>query len=102
MNGISYKDYDCVEDIIEEILSTICGIEVYNVDNLEKDKTYIIGSINIVKLGNKPKTLKFFQNGKWSEDVEMSQSYEYAFYFDLNIIDKIVKEKLTRKFYYNN
>lgn len=102
MNGITYKDYDCIEDIIEEILSTICGIAVYNIDNLEKDKLYLTGCINIIKLGDKPNTLKHLQDNKWSDDVEISQSYEYASYFDLDVIDKMVKEKLTRKFYYKD
>lgn len=101
MKNLDCTHYDCVEDILEEALSTLCGIDVYYINGLEKDVEYVVGTINIVKLGDNPNTLKFKQNNKWSEDVTVSASYEYATYFRLDKINELIKKHLSRKFYNN-
>jgi len=102
MNGLKVNNYDCVEDIIEEILSTLCGIDSYVIDELQKDVEYVVGSINIVKLGDSKNTLKHLNlNEKWSEDTDISESYMYGIYYRKDVLDKIVQEKLTRKIYNN-
>ena len=103
MKGLKIYHYDCVEDIIEEALSTMCGVNIYNYDSLEKDIEYVCGSIAIVKLGDKPNTLKHkHDKNEWSEDVEVSESYEYATYYRCSELDKIVENNLSRKFYNND
>lgn len=102
VENLTINHYDCVEDIIEEALSTMCGIDTYNFEGLIPDVEYVCGCICIVKLGDKPNTLKHLDHKQeWSEDVEVSESYEYSVYYKKEDLDRIVKNNLTRKFYYN-
>lgn len=102
MNGIKYYNYDCVEDILEEALETLCGIEIQSFNSLKKDVEYVCGAINIVKLGDTPNTLKHKNKNKWSEDIKISDSYKYAEYYKLSEIEKLVDNHLCRKHYNND
>lgn len=97
---IKIRDYDCVEDILLEALDTLCGITSINAfEDLEKDVEYVCGAINIVKLGDKPNTLKHKQGDKWSNDVEVSESYANTMYFRVDQMQKLVTNHLTMKHY---
>lgn len=105
MEGLKLEHYDNVEDILLEALEVFCGIKdiYYGVNNLKKDVEYITGSINIVKLGDKPNTLKHKQDGKWSEDVEISESYADAIYYIAEQMQELISSpSMTRKHYNND
>jgi hypothetical protein len=102
MKGLTINHYDCVEDIIEEALSTMCGIDSYCLGELGKDIEYITGCNCVVKLGEAPNTLKHQNHdGSWSDDVEISESYEYTTYYKKDVLVNIIEKYLTRKFYCN-
>jgi len=102
---LTIRHYDEVNDILEEALDTLCGLTDvrYGIDNLEKDVEYVCGTINIVKLGDKPNTLKHKDDGVWSEDIDQSESnYMYATYYRAEQLQNLVENHLTRKFYNND
>ena len=103
MKGLNISHYDCVDDIIDEILSEVCGIKTYyGIDNLEPNVEYVCGCCNIVKLGSKPNTLKH-KRDVWSEEYDKTDTnYIYANYYRVDELQKIVTDKLTRKFYNND
>ena len=104
MNNLKISNYDDVEDIISEALDTLCGITYvrYGIDELEKDIEYVCGTINIVKLGDKPDTLKHKYKGVWGEDVDQSETnYINATYYRADQLQNLVEKYLTRK-HYNN
>lgn len=105
MKGLKIEDYDCVEDIIVEALDTLCGITDIRegLEELERDVEYVCGAINVVKLGDKPNTLKHKREDGWSEDVDQTDTnYMYATYYRRDQLQKLVENHLTRKHYYNN
>lgn len=103
MEGLTINHYDCVEDIIEEALSTLCGIETYCFEQLIPNVEYVCGCICIVKLGEKPNTLKHLDHkNEWSEDVAVAESYEYSTYYSKEDLERVIKNNLTRKFYCND
>lgn len=99
VENLSVNDYGEVEDILYELLQEHYEIEGFNFDSLEKDIEYVTGTINIVKLGNKPNTLKHKQyvneQWTWSNDVEVSESYEFATYYILDKLNDVCKNVLT-------
>jgi hypothetical protein len=105
MKGLTIRHYDYVEDIIEEALDTVCGITDIRqgIANLEKDVEYVSGAISIVKLGDKPSTLKHkHTDGTWSEDTKIEgTNYMYATYYRVDQLQNLVEKHLTRK-HYNN
>lgn len=105
MKGLRMEHYDDVDDILLEALDILCGITSirYGVEELEQEVEYVTGAINIVKLGDKPNTLKHrhHTSGKWSDDIEVSESYKNATYFNAEQIQNLISNHLTRK-YYNN
>lgn len=105
MKGLNIRHYDVVEDIIEEALETLCGITDvrYCIEDLEKDVEYVCGSINIVKRGDKPNSLKHKRNdGTWSDDIDQTNSnYMYCTYYRADELQNLVTNHLTRKNYYN-
>jgi uncharacterized membrane-anchored protein len=104
MNGLTIEHYENVEDIICEALDALCGITDIRqgIDELEKDVEYACGAINIVKLGDKPNTLKHKHRGVWSEDVDqIGTNYMYATYYRADELQVLVEKHLTRK-HYNN
>lgn len=105
MKGLKLEHYDDVNDIILEALDSMCGIKdiYYGVNELSKDVEYVTGTINIVKLGSKPNTLKHKQSdGAWSEDINVSESYANATYFVAEQLQNLVSSPLMRRKHYNN
>lgn len=106
MKGLNMRHYDCVEDIIDEALDTLCGLTDVRcgIDELERDIEYVCGSINIVKLGNKTNTLKHKRDDStWSEDIDQTKSnYMYATYYRADELQNLVEKHLTRKHYNND
>lgn len=96
VENLSVRDYDEVEDILFELLQEQYGIERYSFDYLEVDTEYVTGTINIVKLGEKPNTLKH-RNHKheWSDDNPVSESYQYADYYRLDKLNDLCKNVLS-------
>ena len=104
MKDLRMIDYDDVEDILLEALDTFCGIKniYYGVDYLERDIEYVTGTINIVKLGDKPNTLKHKHGNKWSEDVNITESYANAIYYKAEELQKLIDSPLMTRKHYNN
>ena len=102
---LTLLDYDCVQDMIEELLY-LSGIVEYGFENLEGGTVYVVGANNIVKLGEKAGTLKHRytteENGDFSysytDDVEATDSYLNATYYELEAMEKLVNEKLTGEY----
>ena len=58
VGNLKLEHYDCIEDIIEEVLETFCGINTYYLDDIFKnDEEFICGTINIVKRGRNKNSL---------------------------------------------
>lgn len=97
VDNLNVKDYDEVEDILFELLADKYGIIGYSFDYLERDVEYVVGTINIVKLGEIPNSLKHLSHHKneWSEDIVVSESYEYATYYRLDKLQELCKNHLS-------
>jgi hypothetical protein len=96
VENLNVRDYDEVEDIIFELLQEHYGIERYSFEYLEKDVEYVVGAINIVKLGDIPNTLKHRNhNNEWSDDIAITESYEYATYYRLDKLNELCKNVLS-------
>lgn len=96
VENLNVKDYDEVEDILFKLLQEHYGIERYDFESLEKDVEYVAGTINIVKLGEKHSTLKHKQhNDVWSDDIAITESYEYATYYRLDKLNELCTNVLT-------
>jgi hypothetical protein len=102
MDNLTLKHYDCVEDIIAEVLKTLCQINIYNLDNvLESDEEFTCGTINIIKRGKDEKHLIHqYSDNTWHE-AEITESYEYATYYKVSELKNILP-KLSRKNYNND
>lgn len=94
VNNLNVRDYECVEDIIGELLQDQHGIIELYFESLERGVEYIVGSINIVKLGNRPNTLKHKHDNEWTEDIEVSESYRDATYYELKAMNKLCENVL--------
>lgn len=106
VENLNVKDYEEVEDILFELLQEHYGIERYSFDYLEQSVEYVSGTINIVKLGDKPNTLKHkSHNDEWSDDIAITESYEYAIYYRLDKLNELCKNVLsgiwTEKYSFN-
>lgn len=101
MKRLKMEHYYSVEDIIIEALDTLYGITDVkeSIEELERDVEYVCGAINVVKLGDKPNTLKYkSEDGTWSEDIfEDETFYMYAPYYRKDQLQDLVENKLTRK-----
>jgi predicted transcriptional regulator YheO len=96
VENLSVKDYDEVEDMLFELLQEHYGIERHSFDYLEENVEYIAGTINIVKLGDKPNTLKHRNHkNEWSSDIKVTESYEYATYYRLDKLNNLCKNVLS-------
>lgn len=96
VENLNVKDYDEVEDMLFELLQEHYGIERYSFEYLEKNVEYITGTINIVKLGDKPRSLKHkHHNDVWSDDIDITESYEYAEYYRLDKLNDLCKNVLS-------
>lgn len=94
--NLNVRDYNDVEDMLFELLQETYGVERYSFDYLEKDVEYVVGAINIVKLGDKMGTLKHKQhNDVWSDDIGITESYEYATYYRLDKLSELCKNNLS-------
>lgn len=103
---LTLRDYDCVRDMIEELLY-LNGITEYGFEGLEGDTVYVVGTNNIVKLGEKAGTLKHRrystdENGEllysYTKDIVATDSYLNASYYELEAMEKLVGEKLTGEY----
>lgn len=99
VENLNVKGYDEVEDMLFELLSEHYGIKRYDFESLEKNVEYVVGAINIVKLGDKPNSLKHKQNinGQqlWSKDIEVTESYQYATYYRLDKMTDLCNKNLS-------
>lgn len=99
VENLSVHDYGEVEDLIGELLKEQFGIVAYSFDNLEKGVEYVAGTINIVKLGDNPDSLKHKQpNGEewlWSNDIEVTDSYRYTTYYELEKMNDLCQNTLS-------
>lgn len=99
VENLSVHDYDEVEDMIGELLQEQFGIIAHSSESLEKNVEYIVGTINIVKLGDAPNTLKHrHRKGEewvWSADIKMSESYEWATYYELEKFQSLCANTLS-------
>lgn len=104
MKGLKVEHYDNVEDIIDELLSTMCGLEtVYGIDNLEKNVEYVCGAVNTVKLGDEPNTLLHKHKNGWSEEVDQTETnYMHSTYYRKDKLEELIEKHLNRKFYNND
>lgn len=101
VGNLNVRDYSEVNDMIYELLKERYSIECCGLDFLEKDVEYVTGTVNIVKLGDKPNTLKHQQylNGEcvWTDDVTITESYKYAEYYRLDKMNYLCKSVLSGK-----
>lgn len=100
VENLSVHDYDEVEDMIGELLSGHFGIQAYSFDYLEKGVEYVVGTINIVKLGETPSSLSHSHRQKdgtraWTDDIKVTESYEYATYYRLDKFNELCKNTLS-------
>lgn len=99
VEDLTVHDYFDIEDILSELLREQFGIVSYASHNLEKGTEYITGTINIVKLGDTPSSLKHKQKNdkgwSWSEDIPMTESYEWATFYDLKKFKELCKNTLS-------
>ena len=105
MTGLKLEHYDDVNDILLEALDTMCGVKdiYYGVEELSEDVEYVTGTINVVKLGDKPNTLKHKQSdGTWSDDIVVSESYANATYFTVEQLQNLLSSPSMRRNHYNN
>ncbi|PGB04434.1 hypothetical protein [Bacillus toyonensis] len=98
MKSVRLHDYDTVEDIVLEFLHRN-GVQVYSCyESLEKDVIYVCGTMNIVKVGDQPDTLKHKHHDRnWSGDVAITDSYRYATYYVLDEIQRLYAIHLIGK-----
>lgn len=96
VKNLNVRNYDEVEDLIFELLQEHYGIERHSFDCLEPNIEYVVGTINIVKLGDNPNTLKHLHHdNQWSNDVPVTESYEYAEYYRLDKMNELCKNTLS-------
>lgn len=99
VENLSVHDYNEVDDMIYELLYERYGIERYDFESLEKEVEYVVGTINIVKLGDTSRSLKHKQSidgeWHWSDDVPVTESYEYATYYVLDKFTDLCQNTLT-------
>jgi len=102
MKDLKLNDYDCMEDIIEEILDTICNIKTYSIITVQNsDEEFVCGSINIVRKGKNKHCLSHkYSDGTWHE-AEISDSYRYAQYYKVSDLENLLP-RLSRKNYNND
>lgn len=95
VENLNIKDYGEVEDILGELLQEHYGIECYDYESLEKGIEYVAGTINVVKLGSTHETLKHKHDNKWGEDIAITDSYRYATYYRLDMLENLCKNTLS-------
>ena len=95
VENLSVENYNEVDDMIFELLQEHYGIERYDFESLEKDVEYVVGTINIVKLGEKSNSLKHKHNNRWTDDIEVTESYEFAEYYRLDKLNDLCSSALT-------